>query len=524
MRPWLPAAVLALAAILAADAAAPAYQVQFVGSQPRKWPAGEATIYTDAVMTAEQSLAMQSAATTWSAVPGAAFRFVYGGTSPSADVRNHANGNSDLYFDSTLPPFGYALTYAFETGADIVERDIAFNGALTWSTTGSPASAPDVETVALHELGHVLGLMHESGKPSVMKPGGDPSLQQRTLLEDDRDGVRFLYPASGGGGGGGGPRGPDLSAGTIQVASGSPGAGNAVTLRAEVRNRSALAAGPFRVVAVLVAALPTKATDEEIGSADLASLAASSTVTVDLDAFVPASTPPGSWRLGVFVDPPNALLDPVRDNNGAAAAPFTVTVAPAALLLGDSLDAGLGPRGKDGGAAWVGAGTEVTLRAKGRRGVRPVLRVRDGPGGAVLAEGGGKGSASLRWTAPEDGEVSFEVENSAATVGRVRLETSGRTRLRNLEATAPALVPFAAYEGGTVKILAAYEVEASPVLCRPPSGPDVASPGWAKGRRARLGPLVPSGTGIHGAVLQGEGILRLSLDSSTPVPGEIHVH
>lgn len=516
----LPACAVLLGVLVAA---APAYQVQMVGGVPRKWPTGEATIFTDAVMTPGQAQAIRNAADTWSQVDGAAFRFVYGGNSPSADVRNHANGNSDLYFDPNLPPFGYAVTYGFETGADIVERDVAFNGALTWSTDPTSGGLPDVETVALHELGHVLGLMHESAKPAVMKPGGDPSNLQRTLLEDDRDGVRFLYPAGGGGGGGGGPKGPDVSAGTLQVAQGTPGAGNGLTLRVEVRNRSSIPAGPFRVAAVLVAALPAKATDEELGSTDVASLAGGSSTTVDIDTFVPASTPPGSWRLGAFVDPPDDLLDPVRENNGAAAAPFTVRVPPAALLLGDAMDLGLGPLGTDGGAAWVGAGTEVTLRAKGKRGVRPVLRVLDGPGGPELAEAEGRAGATLRWTAPEDAVYSFEVANSEATVGRVRVETSGRTRLRNAAFVAPEQVPFAAYDGGIVRILATYAGEAAPLLCRPPTGPDLFAPGVAKGSKARLGPLFATESGPHEAVLQGEGEVRLTLDSRTPSPGGLFV-
>ncbi|MCK6479827.1 MAG: matrixin family metalloprotease [Planctomycetes bacterium] len=513
----------AFGAILLAAAGAAAYQFVDAGGKPQRWPGGRATVWVDGTMLPDRAAAVRNATQTWSSVPGSAFRFVYGGPSPSANVQDHGNGNSDLYFDPSLPPFGYAVTFAFESGADIVERDVAFNGSIAWGTSGS-GPHPDVETVALHELGHVLGLLHEDAVPAVMNSGGDPSVVRRALLDDDRAGVVFLYPAGGGGGGGGGgPKGPDLAAGPLQVTLGTPGAGAAVNLRAKVRNLSALPAGPFRVAAVLVASLPAKAGDGEVGAVEVPSLAGKAETTLDIDVFIPLSTPPGSWRLGVFVDPADALLDPVRDNNGAAAAPFTVSLPPVDLDLGDVLDGGLGPLGVEGGECFVGAGTEVRLKAKGVRGVRPTLRVLDGPGGEVLASAAGRGSARLSWTAPGDGTYLLEVRNAAETVGRFRLSTAGRVRWRGVAAEAPALLPFAACAGGVVKASAVFEGEAAPLLCRPPSGPDLSSPGSARGRRARLGPLVPSETGVHSLVLGGEGPVRVTLDARSPREGRLVV-
>ena len=493
-----------------------------VGGKPQRWPGGRPTIFVDPVMLPAHADAIRNASQTWSSVPGSVFRFVHGGSSTSPDVTDHGNGNSDLYFDATLPPFAVAITFAFETGENIIERDVAFNGTLNWTTTGSPGGAPDVETVALHELGHVLGLLHEDSVPSVMRSGGDPSVQRRALEDDDRAGVVFLYPA-GGGGGGGAPKGPDLSAGTLLVTQGVPGAGRAVTLRAEVKNRSTLPAGPFRVSAVLVTSLPAKASDEELGGLDLPSLAGGATTTVDLDVFIPSSTPPGAWRLGSFVDAADVLKDPVRENNGAATTPFTVSREPVELSLGDGFTAGLGPSGADGGTCWIGAGTEVLLRAKGQRGVRPRVRVLDGPGGTVLALAEGRASAKLQWTAPADGTYFVDVVNTDATVGRFRLATSGRTRWKGIPAEGPAVLPFTAYAGGRVVMKSRWEGEAPVLLCRPPSGPDLASPGRTAGRSSRLGPLVPGADGSHGVVLGAEGGVRVTLDSRTPRPGQLVV-
>lgn len=67
-----------------------------------------------------------------------------------------------------------------------------FDDAETWSLTGSGGTF-DVETVALHEVGHLLGLGHSSVAGSVMFPtyGGF----KRSLTQDDVDGIRRLYPS-----------------------------------------------------------------------------------------------------------------------------------------------------------------------------------------------------------------------------------------------------------------------------------------------------------------------------------------
>jgi hypothetical protein len=73
------------------------------------------------------------------------------------------------------------------------EADMALNTRVSWRTNGSNY---DVETVMLHENGHVLGLAHSSVSAAVMYAyyGG----VRRALHQDDIDGIGSLYPASGG--------------------------------------------------------------------------------------------------------------------------------------------------------------------------------------------------------------------------------------------------------------------------------------------------------------------------------------
>jgi len=66
-----------------------------------------------------------------------------------------------------------------------------FDDAEIWSVTGAGGTF-DLETVALHEIGHLLGLDHSGVAGSVMFPsyGG----VRRAPTQDDVDGIRLLYP------------------------------------------------------------------------------------------------------------------------------------------------------------------------------------------------------------------------------------------------------------------------------------------------------------------------------------------
>ncbi|POR37065.1 Carbohydrate-binding protein [Tolypocladium paradoxum] len=59
---------------------------------------------------------------------------------------------------------------------------------------GAVADSFDIETVGLHEFGHILGLAHSSVAGSIMYPSVSPNLLKRVLTEDDRNAIRNLYP------------------------------------------------------------------------------------------------------------------------------------------------------------------------------------------------------------------------------------------------------------------------------------------------------------------------------------------
>ncbi len=66
----------------------------------------------------------------------------------------------------------------------------------TWNIGAAPNTF-DVETVALHEFGHILGLAHSNVAGSVMFPTVSSNFTKRALTQDDIDGVRSLYPGCG---------------------------------------------------------------------------------------------------------------------------------------------------------------------------------------------------------------------------------------------------------------------------------------------------------------------------------------
>ena len=59
---------------------------------------------------------------------------------------------------------------------------------------GAAANAFDVETVALHEIGHLLGMAHSNVAGSVMFPSVSSNFTKRALTADDISGVQSIYP------------------------------------------------------------------------------------------------------------------------------------------------------------------------------------------------------------------------------------------------------------------------------------------------------------------------------------------
>lgn len=160
--------------------------------------------------------AVARATATWQAVPSATVRFEFQGMTSAPP--GMVDGQTTIGFvdrpdlDRVLGATSFLID---TTNGRIVEADVFFNSHFAWSvaTAGTPGRV-DLESVALHELGHLLGLSHSAlGETELTGSGGRRvtasgsimfpiamsagTIADRVLHADDVAGISDLYPAVG---------------------------------------------------------------------------------------------------------------------------------------------------------------------------------------------------------------------------------------------------------------------------------------------------------------------------------------
>ena len=131
---------------------------------------------------------------------------------PGVDDGLSVIGFVPLDDDSVLGQTSFVLD---EITGEIVESDIELNSMFAWSVApAGEAGRHDVESIVLHEVGHLLGLGHSAlgetellegdgrrliGKSAVMFPIAFPpgNVSDRVLATDDVAGVSDIYPPAG---------------------------------------------------------------------------------------------------------------------------------------------------------------------------------------------------------------------------------------------------------------------------------------------------------------------------------------
>ena len=111
---------------------------------------------------------------------------------------DHVNslGFASTFFGHSFGSSTLAITGYSYSGSTMIEADTLFNTAWTWDSYRGPLqSAMDIQRVALHELGHAIGLNHSTAAGAIMNAYVG---NQYTLSPDDIAGVQALYGAPNG--------------------------------------------------------------------------------------------------------------------------------------------------------------------------------------------------------------------------------------------------------------------------------------------------------------------------------------
>jgi hypothetical protein len=177
-----------------------AYQIDGIS-----WPTPTTTFYVDiGGANGLWNEAFETAMFRWSDSTPFDYRIVRGTFEHpcNGSNRNGVGFTSDVCGD----PYGsttLAVTLTRFIGDEITETDIVFNDNQSWDVYSGPwesggwSGVSDFRRVAVHELGHALGLNHEDSVPAIMATNavfGD-SIEYPT--SDDIAGVNALYIGGG---------------------------------------------------------------------------------------------------------------------------------------------------------------------------------------------------------------------------------------------------------------------------------------------------------------------------------------
>lgn len=294
---------------------------------------------------------LQNAMWHWNNVKGSYFSFYYGRDTDG--THRSGNGVNEVYLDNDMSgPLAvtrvrYHCYWFFGWHYGIDETDIGFNNNVSWSTgtlNYNNLSSPfSFEGVALHELGHALGLHHEDRWMATMNSfypnsGTLGHWREWDPLADDREGARYLYPDAA--------TESDI-AGSVFKRTGSGSSGLVSSPSSGTRSSTVSIGYTFSNLSTSTKSFNIGfylSTDSYISTADIllgtngAWASAGYTGTFTRSLFIPTTISGGNYYIGFIVDYDEALGESNESNNYMEMpATITITVPKLPDLVVDSL-------------------------------------------------------------------------------------------------------------------------------------------------------------------------------------------
>jgi hypothetical protein len=141
---------------------------------------------------------IEEAFAAWEAVADSGIAFAFAGGSPQRNRRGSDRVNLiSLDPQESLGTAVLAATFlTSNAGGVLTDADVLFNPAVPYTTSRVPeADRYDLQEVAAHEIGHLIGLEHSAIVRATMVPYSDRGeAHGRTLASDDAIGAALLYP------------------------------------------------------------------------------------------------------------------------------------------------------------------------------------------------------------------------------------------------------------------------------------------------------------------------------------------
>lgn len=401
-----------------------AHSYYLVGGLPVTWYGNQCTRYLSPSTfppNSDPDVQIRSAMGEWNRVPASSFAYGYVRLDQDYPV-DHFDGLSDTTAvpASQLDPGVLGVTYLVNYQSEWFDTDILFSdfpGNIGYSFN----PFPDCEEltnprthgysfllIALHELGHGLGLGHDpqgtepSGSawfPGTMNPrypsGG--TLGDQHIIElhtDDRNGLRFLYPHSGPSGAhyvdlaiGGYTDGPTVGkAIPIFMTPDQVYPGDEVVLRSEIKNLGTTNEFFVRQGFYLSADDAITSSDEPLGFLEW-DLVFGDALSFDAIVAMPDDMPATQYYLGAILDDGDAITEEFEDNN------TIVYCEPLSIRQLAPEVRNLGQHRATCGRPWTGPTPTVTHPLN----MNPLGWSIDNPEAAMTID---EGTGVLRWTRP----------------------------------------------------------------------------------------------------------------------------